>query len=828
MPRLDRPRNKIVTRSPLARQPRPSPNAPRPATSTWLGVALAAWLVAPAAAGAAESAADRFRDRVEPILAEHCFACHGNGIKKGSVTLDDFADDSAILGRKDLWNSVLKNVRAGLMPPAGKPRPTVDEMKALEDWIKRDAFDLDPADPDPGRVTLRRLNRVEYRNTIRDLMGIDYRTDEEFPADDSGYGFDNVADALSVSPLLLEKYMAAAEAIVATAVPVVAQVVQVRSYPGFEFRDPEGRGADRLSVYKPAKVVKRVKVEKAGSYKLAVEVATRGEFNFDPGRARVTFRLDDRELLGRDFGWADSKKAQHEFAVDFEPGEHTLSFQVEPLPLLEGQKRDTNVDFRVLSARVEGPLAEADWVRPDNFARFFDRDAPDESGPRRDFAREVLAKFAAKAYRRPVDPRTLDRLVKIAEGAYSEPGKNFAQGVGQAMVAVIASPRFLFRVEGAEPTTSPRGFALVDEYALASRLSYFLWSTMPDDELIGLASRGELRKNQKDQVKRMLADPRSGELVRNFTGQWLQSRDYDHFPIQARVILRADGLPRMLDTELDELRRSMKLETEAYFGHMLKEDRPILELIDSNYAFVNGPLAKLYGIPDVSGREVRKVTLPEGSPRGGILTQAGVLMVTSNPGRTSAVKRGNFVLENLLGTPTPPPPPDIPSLEDALKGIQGREPTMREVMEVHRADALCASCHNRMDPLGLAFENFNALGMWRDAEKKQPIDASGKLVTGRTFKDARDLKKILTTEYKVDIYRCLVEKMMTYALGRGPEYQDVETIDQVVDRVEREGGRLTSVVYGLIESNAFQKRRDKVAIASASASPPPLETGARP
>ncbi len=481
--------------------------------------------------------------------------------------------------------------------------------------------------------------------------------------------------------------------------------------------------------------------------------------------------------------------------------------------------------LRISSTKLEGPLDEADWVRPDNFDRFFDRDDPGTVEGRRPYAREVLEKFATRAYRRPVDARTLGRLVKIAEDAYSSPGKNFQQGVGQAMIAVLASPRFLFRVEGSEPTASPKGFAPVDELSLASRLSYFLWSTMPDDELFALARRGELRKNLKAQVKRMLADSRSEELVRNFTGQWLQSRDYDNFPIQARVILRNDGLPRMADTEFEEVRRSMRKETEAYFAHVLREDRPILEFIDSNYAFLNGPLAKLYGIPDVNGREIRKVTLPEGSPRGGLLTQAGVLMITSNPGRTSAVKRGQFILENILGTPTPPPPPDIPSFEDALSGIKDREPTMREVMEVHRAEALCAACHNRMDPLGLAFENFNAMGIWRDTEKKQPIDASGKLVNGRTFKNARDLKQILITENKLDVYRCLTEKMMTYALGRGPEYQDVETVDQIVSRIEKEGGRFSALLTGIIESSPFQKRRNLAAIASASRTP---DSGAKP
>jgi mono/diheme cytochrome c family protein len=793
-----------------------------------------------ATAGEDQSAAAKFREQIEPILADHCYACHGSGIKKGSVTLDQFSTDESILSRKELWSSVLKNVRGGLMPPAGKPRLSDEEMKALETWVKRGAFALDPLDPDPGRVTIRRLNRVEYRNTIRDLMGIDFRADEEFPADDSGYGFDNIGDALSVSPLLLEKYMQAAETIVGMAVPTVSRVVKVQSINGSEFRGENdggggggggfgrgfggGRGnpGATLSLYKAAKVAKTVTIDKAASYRLLIDVATRGEFNFDPGRGKVTFRLDGKELMAREFGWGDTKKITLEFPVDFEPGRHTLSFEVEPLTPAE--KRQTNVDFRILGAKIEGPLDPASWVRPDNFDRFFDRDDPGTPEARQAYAKEILTRFASKAYRRPADPKIVDKLVKIAESYYSTPGKNFEQGIGQAMTAVLASPRFLFRIESAEASNSPKGYALVDEYSLASRLSYFLWSTMPDAELTTLAEKGELRKNLPAQVKRLLADSRSEELIRNFTGQWLQSRDFEHFPIQAKAILRRDALPQMADNEVDDLKRSMKRETEAYFAYVLHEDRPILELIDSDYAFLNQTLAKLYGVPGVEGREVHKVKLPEGSPRGGLLTQAGVLMITSNPGRTSAVKRGAFILENILGTPTPPPPPDIPALEDALRGIKDREPTMREVMEVHRAEALCAACHNRMDPLGLAFENYNALGMWRDQEKKQPIDASGKLINGRTFKDARELKKILLTENKLDVYRCLTEKLMTYALGRGPEYQDVETVDQIVNRLEQNDGRFSILLTGIIDSSPFQKRRNLPAIASK----PLTEPGAKP
>jgi hypothetical protein len=774
-----------------------------------LAVAVAAWLVGSTAPvlGADPSTASRFREEVEPILAEHCYGCHGSGIKKGGVTLDQFATDAAIVARPELWHDVLKNVRAGLMPPSGKPRPSAEELATLEGWIKRGALELDPADPDPGRVTLRRLNRVEYRNTIRDLMGIDYRADEEFPADDAGYGFDNIGDVLSVSPLLLEKYMLAAEAIVTSAVPTAARVVQARTVAGSEFRPAEGSATgERLSLYKPARVSRSVDSARGGPHRLAVELGVRNDFNFDPGRARITLTLDGRELMAEEMGWGDSRKNRREFEVTLRPGPNTLTFEVAPLTPVE--QRKGFVDLRIGSVLIEGPTDPSEWVRPANFDRFFGRDDPGTPEARREFARGVLGRFASRAFRRPVDARTLDRLVAIAEEAYRQPGVGAQQGIGRAMVGILASPRFLFRFEDTEPARSARGFAPVDDYALASRLSYFLWSTMPDDALTAGAARGELRKNQSAEVRRMLADPRSEALVRDFTGQWLQGRDFEHFPIQFKALFRREGLPQKTDKEVAELRQAMRQETEGYFAHIVREDRPILELIDSDYTFLNETLANHYAIPGVQGREFRRVTLPEASPRGGLLTQAGILMVTSNPTRTSPVKRGQFILENILGTPTPPPPPDIPALEDTLRAIGDREPTMREVMEVHRANPLCASCHNRMDPLGLALENFNALGTFRTVERKQPIDASGKLVTGRTFRDARDLKRILKQEHRLDFYRCLTEKLMTYALGRGIEYHDVEAVDRVVDRIDREGGRFSALLMGVIESAPFQKRRE--------------------
>ena len=661
--------------------------------------------------------AEAFRRDVAPVLAKYCFDCHGQGNITADVAFDQFASDAQLVASRDLWWKALKQLRAGLMPPQGEARPSSGELARMEVWIKTAVFEIDPQNPDPGRVTVRRLNRVEYQNTVRDLVGVNYDTTGEFPADDTGHGFDNIGDVLTISPLLLEKYLAAAEAI-------VKQIVK----PGYE--------------------------------------------------------------------------------------------------------------------------------------RFFPRDVPETDLERRQYAVEILRGFAARAFRRPPEPETVERLVELAESVAGQPGATFEAGIARAFTAILASPRFLFREEAVEPAAPPT-HPSVDEYALATRLSYFLWSTMPDEELFRLAAERKLRENLSAQVKRMLADARSKELVRQFTGQWLQARDIDSVNINAFAVITGDQPPdpeaqqrrarfralrsRPLESltaeekaELDaglaafragrqrfrqfelngELRRAMRDETEMLFAHILREDRSLLELIDCDYAFLNERLAKHYGIDGVQGNEMRLVRLPPDSERGGILTQGTVLAVTSNPDRTSPVKRGLFILDNVLGSPTPPPPPNIPPLEDAAKQLADRL-SLRRQLELHRTQALCSSCHNRLDPLGLALEDFNALGMLRQARPDRPIDTSGALLTGESFTSIRELKRILVTERRRDFYRCLTEKLLIYALGRGLDYYDVYTVDDLVDRLDGKTGagepeqgeeaRALTLISGIIESVPFQRRRAELA-----------------
>ncbi|RFC44277.1 MAG: Protein of unknown function DUF1592/DUF1588/DUF1587/ DUF1585/DUF1595/Planctomycete cytochrome C [Verrucomicrobia bacterium] len=598
------------------------------------------------------------RASLPPQLVEYCFDCHGEGSKKGGVALDQGALDPD--AERNMWFSVWRNLDAELMPPSDKPRPSKEERSKLRDWVVRSALRLDPAHPDPGKGTIRRLNREEYRNTIKDLTGVDYLVEDHFPADDTGYGFDTIGAVLNLSPIHLEKYLKSAETIVELTFkagnPVGAMLV------------PEG-----------------------------------------------------------------------------------------PPP----------------------PAAEA----------------------RRDYLRALIRSFADRAFRRPVDEQTLDKLTALGVAE-----DTFEEGIKTAFSAVLAAPRFVFRAE-IQPAGAKNGSSVpIDEYALASRMSYFLWSSTPDATLLELAASRKLRAQVPEQVQRMLQDPKGGRFVRNFVGQWLQSRDAALVPIQPRVILgvhKGDEAEKVFNYKL---REAMRLETEGFFQYILRQNLPAEELLSAKYTFLNQPLAAYYGIRGVKGQEMRKVELPEDAHRQGLLSHGSFLVVTSNPTRTSPVKRGQFVLENLLGTPAPPPPPNIPALESVKHTAKMN---MRQLMELHRSDALCASCHKRMDPLGLALESFNAMGMHRDVINDSPVDESGELITGEKFNSLAELVGILSTERKHDFYRCLVEKILTYALGRGMEASDIPTISNLLDRMDYNQGRLADLVREVVQSVPFQNMRSE-------------------
>jgi hypothetical protein len=805
--------------------------------------------------------AAEFEKEILPILENHCYDCHGDGEDKGEVTFDTFGSTEALMGQTNLWVHALKNVRSGLMPPAKKKRPSAEEISKLEDWIKRGPLKLDPLHPNPGRVTLRRLNRAEYRNTIRDLMDVDFRSDEEFPADDTGYGFDTIADALTTSPMLLEKYMQAAETIVARAVPLESRVTPERTVYRDRFSG-EGSGKDRISLYDPADLTANLKITRPGTYRVVLDATLRGSFAYDPGRAKFTWTVDGKQVAQQDLKWQDSLTVNPSVEVKWEAGTYPVRLTLEPLvgkdkkPAEKPGDGPPNVDFRLDGVKLIGPLEPEFAIHPKNYERFFTReDVPLDPAEQVKYAEEILRRFSTRAFRRPVDDVTVKKLSELAMAVANSPGSSFERGIAKAITAVIASPRFLFRMEETLPEADPNEHPLLDEYALASRLSYFLWSTMPDEALFQLAERGELRKNLSAEVDRMLRDNRSDKLVENFAGQWLQTRDVESVSIDARIVQARDigqekdmrgrfELRQRLNQAIDEaekahdteklaslrkeleelrakfsnrgrriefggsLRRAMRREAELMFRHLLREDRSVLELIDNDSTFLNDELASHYGIPDVRGGEMRLVKLPPDSPRGGIITMGTVLAVTSNPTRTSPVKRGLFILDNILGTPPPPPPPNIPSLEASEKTSDGSNLTLREALALHREQPLCSSCHNRMDPLGLALENFNAMGSWREMDQGMPLEPpAGKLITGEPFADVRELKRLLVTARRTDYYTCLTEKLLTYALGRGPEPCDIPTVESIVNKLEQTNGRFSSLIMGIIESPAFQKRQ---------------------
>ena len=831
-----------------------------------LAIALGHHCLTAAEPQAGTALQDGYQQHARPLLQKYCIDCHGAEKPDGNVRLDEERGIEPLLADKRLWWNVLKNVRAHMMPPATAESPASEQRRELIEWIETAVSGVDPQHPDPGPSSLRRLNRAEYRQTIQELMGIDFNAEIVFPPDDTGFGFDNVGDALSMSPMLLEKNVQSASAIVAEAVPVETWIKPTVRIAGHEFRSSDGPNGDRIRHNQPCTVTHVHTAKHAGHYKINIRQRLHGSFDFHPGRYAIEFRLDEAVLYREEYKWEEHKEVPHEFEVDWQPGPHRFSVKLETLADKEKDENadpsqannDSFVSYQLVDVTVVGPIDSELREHPARYERFFSKDEPpSDAQQRQEYARELLTRFATRAFRQPVSSAVVDRLAALATQQEGEPQSSFEAGVARAMTAILASPKFLFKLESPDEkivdissklvdassnSESASKFPLVSEYSLASRLSYFLWSSMPDAELFELASQSRLRDQQARQVERMLRDDRGKAFASNFVGQWLRARDVEHISIDpvaalgygreydelrqrlqgrfrrrrgdpppdeetARALTRFRELIGLREKLSASVRTAMRRETELAFETIVQEDRSLLELLDADYVFVNSELAELYGIADVKGKEMRRVQLPPGSPRGGVLTQGTMLLVTSNPTRTSPVKRGLFVLDNLLGTPAPPAPPNVPALEDAQNRFGDREPTLRELLAVHRESALCASCHARMDPLGLALENFNAFGGFRESEKGQPIDASGQLITGEKFSNVAELKRILVTSRRADFYRCVTEKMLVFALGRGLEMQDEWTVDKIVQKLEASGGKFSALLNGVVESAPFQRCR---------------------
>jgi Protein of unknown function (DUF1592)/Protein of unknown function (DUF1588)/Protein of unknown function (DUF1587)/Protein of unknown function (DUF1595)/Protein of unknown function (DUF1585) len=623
-------------------------------------------------------------------------------------------------------------------------------------------------------VTAHRLNRAEYNNTIRDLLAVDFQPAADFPPDDSGYGFDNIGDVLSLSPILMEKYLAAAEKIArsATVPPPIPKPTVAR----------HGRGENKALGKSPSLIVShRFRAE--GDYTLIFTVTGRN----DP--ARIELRLDGQPYRLRPLEGGAENRRTAEISAHVAYGDHTLQADLVPDgppaddPDFASGKTDKPLpDPTVNQIEIHGPYNALAPPLPESYKRVFTC-APPADPKSIACARTDLANLARRAYRRPVTDNEVDGLLHFVQMAIDQ-GDGFDRGMQVAVTAMLVSPHFLFRIQGDSNLTS--------QFTLASRLSYFLWSSMPDEELFRLAASGTLEQPDvlRAQVHRMLAAGKSRALVDNFAGQWLQLRNLDS----------AQPDPGRFPQFNDDLRRDMKRETEMFFLAIIHDDRGILDFIDSDYTYLNARLAKFYGLPEVDNNQLQRVQLPPGSHRGGIITQASVLLVSSYPNRTSPVLRGKWILENLLNAAPPPPPPDVPNLEENSAGASA---SMRQQLEAHRTNPVCNACHSRMDPLGLSLENFDAIGHWRSKDGKVPIDASGKLPNGKIFDGPEGLKQVLLAD-RGAFTKCLSEKLLTYALGRGLEEADSAALESIVSDTVSNNYKFSALVQAIVDHGLLQ------------------------
>jgi mono/diheme cytochrome c family protein len=736
------------------------------------------------------------------VFAKYCNACHVGEKSKGGVDLEKLLGQGPPAGRRKPWQRVKENVEAGTMPPDDKPQPSMEESHALLAWLDAELKKIDCGQAtDPGRVTIRRLNRVEYDNTIRDLLGVDFHPADDFPSDDVGYGFDNIGDVLSLPPILMEKYLVAAETIAEQAVvsgsnarPLVKayDASSLTAGGGDLYDDARILGSDgEVAVAhdfpRDSSYIIRVRAygQQAGDEpaKMAIRVDGKALKTFEvAARAGAAGTYEHRETIR-----GGARRVGAAFLNDFYDPDNP-----------DAERRDRNLV--VESIEIEGPLSSKDDPLPESHTRLIFR-TPTKPEEFPDCASAILEKFMTRAFRRPVTGGEVSKLVRLVEMA-RENGDNFERGIQLAVQAALVSPQFLFRVELYHPKRDKKGKVVKSEtgaplnaFEIASRLSYFLWSSMPDDELFMLARDGSLLKDDvlEAQVGRMIRDPKSRAFVENFAGQWLQLR-----------LLKTANPDRGQYAFDEPLREAMQRESELFFAGIMREDRSILEFLDSDYTFLNERLARHYGIPGVEGPEFRRVTL-KGKERGGLITQASVLTVTSNASRTSPVKRGKWVLEQILGAAPPPAPPNVPQLSDETKDVLSG--TLRQRMEKHRSDPSCASCHSRLDPPGFGLENYDAVGAWRTKEGDFPIDASSSLPTGESFNGAAELKALLLKTRKDEFVACLAEKMLTYALGRGLEDYDACTVQNIAKDVSADGHRFSRMVLEIVKSDPFRKRR---------------------
>ncbi len=772
--------------------------------------------------------------RLLAFTKQHCVACHGEKEPKADLNLGVFADEKSVVKARKKWLQMAQMVEAGEMPPKEKPeRPKPEDAVAFAKDVTAFFEKIDAnAKPDPGKVTVRRLNRTEYHNTVRDLLGVDFNPAEDFPSDDIGYGFDNIGDVLTLSPLLMERYLDAAETI-AERVILANPPPPSRRYlsgkylqpnnkdtPQGRFRplnpvDPEpfnsgpfAAAGDYLKFSADADLILRANLyaETKGTSPVKVVLFLSG-----PQLSDVSSDAEVDTLMGAALKTMRPLKILQTFEITAREAKQTQQIEVPinrrgdiqraGIAVVKPPEGEEPPQIFVEHIWTEGPLE----TRPASQLMIL---ACSPEKPRGDQTREVVTRLLSRGYRRAATLTEVEAMCKRVDQAVAD-GLKWEAAMQWAVKLMLCSPKFLFRLELDDRPDSPEAHP-IGEYELASRLSYFLWSSMPDDELFSLAGQNKLSSPDvlEAQVRRMLKDDRARSLVDGFAMQWLQLKRLKSFAPDATLF----------PTFNEPLRNAMLRETELFVEAIVKEDRSLLELIDADYTFLNEPLARHYGIVDTLGNAAGKKAEKPGQPirgdkfqrialqghRGGLLTMASILTVTSNPTRTSPVKRGRWVLEQILGTPPPPPPPNVPELNEAKEALTG---SLRQRMEQHRANPSCANCHAKMDPLGFAFENFNAIGAFREKDGEFAIDPSGTLPDGRTIGSPAELKTVLKEKRELFL-RNVAEKALTYALGRGLDYYDKKALDAITAKLMTDD-KFSTLAVAIAMSDPFRLRRGK-------------------
>ena len=724
----------------------------------------------------------------QAMLTQYCAGCHNQTARAGGLALDTL--DVANVGKNGhTWEKVVRKIRSGMMPPSGARRPERQALDALASELEARLDRAAAASPNPGSPSLHRLNRTEYANAVRDLLDLEVDVTTLLPSDDSNEGFDNIADALSVSPTLIQGYVAAAMKISRLAVGDRTAVPNQVTYQA-----PTGLNQEQHFEGLP--------LGTRGGLVIKHTFPLDGEYQISGGGGRGGGGGSDMTIDGQAVQVARGGRVQ------VKAGPHTIAVAV-----VDGRRAggvdEQYADYRVnskfavgggvQSIVITGPYSPTGTGDTPSRRRIFvctPKNASEESS----CARKIVESLARRAFRRNiVDDAEIDSLMTFYDRGRKE--ADFEAGIQQAVARVLVAPRFVFRMEEEPAGVKDGAIYRVDDAALASRLSFFLWSSMPDDELLDLAAKGRLRDPAilEQQTRRMLKDPKSKALIDNFAGQWLYLRD----------LASVTPVTREFD---DNLRQAFRRETELLFDSIVREDRSILTVLDADYTFVNERLARHYGMPGIRGDYFRRISLDAASPRRGLLGQGSFLTVTSIATRTSPVMRGKWVLQNLLGAPPPDPPPGVEvNLEADPKAAKPN--TLRERLELHRTQPVCASCHKIMDPVGFSLENFDLIGKWRDTDSGIPIDPTGTLVDGTPVRGVADLRKALLNRSDAFV-TATMERLMTYALGRPVEYSDMPAVRSIVRESGRNDFRFSAMIVGVVKSPAFQTKMKKVQTAA--------------